>query len=578
MDIGVVGDGPAVEAVRAALGDVDVNVMPVDAELLDGFDLAVVVDTTGSESFAVADDALDRWVAVEIGGVGSVPLEGIDAAVSVFGEACYDCLRTRVESGGADPADAPRGRRSAVRYAGAVAGRRTIRLLSGDPVSDTIVEVPGPERTLLPVPGCDCGPGPGDALPRDHEETPLSDAVSRAELAVDSRVGPLGEVGEQSSFPVPYYVAATADTTPFSDARAAEFAGGADADWNVAFMKALGEGLERYAAGVYRESAFTVGTAADVPNPVPPDAFVRPDDRPRYDPDDRLPWTEGEPLGGGAAGGPMTAGDGSAAGEVASLPAEFVHFPPPEKRYRPAIKTGLGLGSSGPEATLSGLYETIERDATMTTWYSTTEPLGLDVDDETFSELRKRARAESLSVSTVLVTTDVDVPVVAVGVHRDGEWPRFAAGSGANLDPVAAARSALAEALQNWTELRTMGRDAAGEQSAAIGRHADFPEATREFFDPDATVSCAGLGEPTVDGAEELDAVVERVRAVGLDAYVARTTTRDLRTLGFEAVRVLVPGAQPLFTGDPFFGERATAVPESMGFEPRLDHEYHPFP
>ena len=151
-------------------------------------------------------------------------------------------------------------------------------------------------------------------------------------------------------------------------------------------------------------------------------------------------------------------------------------------------------------------------------------------------------------------------------------------GSGADLDPAAAARSALAEALQNWTELRSMGREAADEQGAAIGRHADLPAETAAFFDPDATVSAAEVGEPEPSGAEELAAVVDRVERVGLDPYVARVTTRDLATLGFEAVRVLVPGAQPLFTGEPFFGERAREVPRSMGFEPALDREYHPFP
>ena len=30
MDIGLVGDGPAVDAIKTALGDVDVNVMPVE--------------------------------------------------------------------------------------------------------------------------------------------------------------------------------------------------------------------------------------------------------------------------------------------------------------------------------------------------------------------------------------------------------------------------------------------------------------------------------------------------------------------------------------------------------------------
>ncbi|WP_066411296.1 YcaO-like family protein [Halorubrum aethiopicum] len=595
MDIGLVGDGPAVEAVSAALGDVDVNVMPVEPSLLDGFDLAVVVDTTGSATFDAANDLLDRWVAVEVGGVGGTPLADVDAAVTVLEDACYDCLGKRVASGGAEAADAPQGTRSAVRYAGAVAGRTAIRLLAGEPVGDTVREVPGPTRTLLPVPGCGCGSDPGPALPLEGEHRSISGALERAERGVDDRIGPIGEVGERESFPVPYYVSHVADTTPFSDVRAAEFAAGADDDWDAAFMKALGEGLERYAAGVYRESSFTTATEADVPNPVTPDAFVRPDDAAAYAPGDELAWTTGERLVGttGPAGSPPRNGDPSPDPEtVVSLPAEFVHFPPPEPRYRPAITTGLGLGNTGAEAALSGLYETIERDATMTTWYSTTEPLGLDLDDPVVDRLEKRARAESLSVSTLLVTTDVDVPVVAAAVHRDGDWPRFAAGSGADLDPAAAARNALAEALQNWTELRSMGRETAGEQGAAIGRHADLPDATREFFDPDATVPATTLDAPDFGGetggesdsrsgdggVAELEAVVDRVRAVGLDPVVARTTTRDVAALGFEAVRVLVPGAQPLFTGDPFFGERAREVPRSMGFEPTLDREYHPFP
>lgn len=563
MDIAVVGEGPAADAVSAALGDVDVNVMPVEATLLDGFDLAVVVDTAGSAAFEEANGLLDRWIAVEVGGVGGVPLDEVDAAVTVFDDACYDCLGRRVASGGSEPTDAPTGRRSAVRYAGAVAGRRTIRLLAGDRVGDTVVEVSGPERTLLPVPGCDCGAEPSGGLPRGHEDRSLDDAIARAERAVDTRIGALSEVGEQESFPVPYYVARVADTTPFSDVRAAEFGGGVDADWDAAFMKALGEGLERYAAGVYREASFTRAAAANVPNPVTPDAFVRPESAAAYAREDRLPWVTGERLG---------------AGESASLPASFVHFPPPDRRYRPAITTGLGLGNSGPEAALSGLYESIERDATMISWYSTTEPLGIAVDDPVFEELRKRARAEDLSVTPLLVTTDIDVPVVAVGVHREGDWPRFAAGSGADVDPVAAARSALTEALQNWTELRSMGEAAAEEESAAIGHHAGFPAETRSFFDPDASVSAEAVGDPELSGPDELAAVVDRVEAVGLEAYAARITTRDLAALGFEAVRVLVPGAQPLFTGDPFFGERASEVPRSMGFEPTLDGEYHPFP
>ncbi len=432
-------------------------------------------------------------------GVGGVALTDVDAAVTVFEEACYDCLCTRVASGTTDSsetADAPTGTRSAVRYAGAFAGRAVVQLLSGGSVGDTVREVPGPTRHLLAVPGCSCGDVPDAALPRADRTRSVSAAIDRAERGVDARIGLLTEVGERESFPVPYYVSRLADTTPFSDGSAAAFAGGAADDWDVAFMKALGEGLERYAAGVYDSSTVTTAPAADVQDPVAPDAFVRPDDATRYDPDDRLAWVRGETL---------------ATGAVRHLPAEFVHFPPPERRYRPPITTGLGLGNSGPEAALAGLYEVVERDATMTTWYATTEPLGLHVDD-----------------------------------------------------PV--------------TELRSMGKAGADDAGAAIGYHADRPPQTAAFFDPATTVDAEGIGEPDLDGSAALETVVERVQAAGLSPVAARLTTRDLATLGFEAVRVLVPGAQPLFTGEPFFGDRAREVPRSMGYEPALDRPYHPFP
>ncbi|MEF8781382.1 MAG: YcaO-like family protein, partial [Haloferacaceae archaeon] len=424
----------------------------------------------------------------------------------------------------------------------------------------------------------------GDDDPESEERPSLEGALERAQRAVDERVGILSQVGERESFPIPYYVAATADTTGFSDARAAEFAGGADPDWDRAFMKALGEGLERYCAGVYRADGFERAPAASLRGQqegrvVGPEEFVTPDD---YgdggDPERSRPWVRGTRL--------REAGD---AGESAWLPAESVFYPPVERRFAPAITTGLGLGNTATEAVLSGLYEVIERDATMLAWYSTFEPLKLEFDGE-LTDLRKRARAESLTATVLLVTQDVDVPVVAAAVHRDpsefpdpvaedaDEWPAFATGSGASLDPVAAARSALAEALQNWTELRAMGPANAEEQGGAIGRYAGFPGEARAFVDAAASVPAATLGEPERSGRAELDAVLERIETVELEAYAARTTTRDVAGLGFEGARVVVPGAQPLFTGDPFFGDRARTVPGTMGFEPHLDREYHPFP
>ncbi len=573
MDIAVVGPDPASEALRAAFADVDVNVMTVEPDLLDGFDFAAVVGTAGDGIFRAANAALDRWVAVEVGGIGGHAFEELDAAVTLFDSesGCYACLRDRVAAN-LDPEDEvaePRGIKSAVRYAGALAGRRAIRYLSGEAIAGTVAEVPGTVREFLPSPGCGCGPV-SEEFQLSHRTVALDHALDRAERAVDERVGVLRNVGERESFPLPYYVAATADTSPFSDARCAEFAAGVAPDWDTAFMKALGEGLERYAAGVYRTDGFREAPSEALEVSVSVDRFVRPDTHPTPAPTDAIRWVRGRELG---------------TGDQAWLPAEFVVFPPPTERYAPAITTGLGLGNSTIEAVLAGLYETIERDAIMLAWYSTFDPLGLEVTNSTYQTVAARARSEGLTATALLVTQDVDVPVVAAAVHRDADWPRFAAGSAADLDPGTAAADALTEALQNWIELRAMGPEQATDEEGAIGEHASFSSSAREFFTPDATVSAESVGgnapdesDEPLSGTDELDAVLSRLDATELEAYAARLTTRDLDGLGFEAVRTLVPGAQPLFTGDPFFGDRLGTVTDSMGFDPRPDRPFHPFP
>ncbi len=570
MDIGIVGSGPAAEAVEAAMGDLDARVVDIESDELAELGCCFVVGAAGADAFGTAANAsgLDRWIAVEIGGIGGRSVGEVDAAVSAFTptSGCYRCLERRV-SASTEPSEAdPSASTSAVRYAGAVAGRRATRILTGEDLGGTVVEIGEADthRRFHSVPYCRCSGGRDRTLSLDYRATDLDDALDRAEQAVDQRVGLIEQIGEQSSFPLPYYMASIAGTEGFSDAGAAPFAAGAAVDWNEAYMKALGEGLERYAAGVYRNAEFRRGPATALDDAVFPTRFVTSDN---YDPDSEAerPWVPGLDL---------TDESG------VWLPAEVVQYPPPERRIKPPITTGLGLGSSTVEATISGLSEVVERDATMLAWYSDYDPLGLSVDDERFRELEKRARSENLSVTVTLLTQDVDVPVVAATVHRDGEWPRFAAGSGADLDPVDAATGALAEALQNWTELRDMGPEQANDEGGAIGQYAEFPDRVRELTHPETTVPAASIADDAADltGEAALDALVDRVADAGLTPYAARTTTRDVAALGFEGVRAVIPEAQPLFTGEAFFGDRLQSVAASMGFEARPNRAYHPFP
>ncbi|ACV48332.1 MULTISPECIES: YcaO-like family protein [Halomicrobium] len=573
--VDVVGSGPATESLLATLDDLDVSIDHREAPAVDSADFAVVVDETGAATFETASeqarDGGTPWLAVELGGVGGRPV--VPAAVTGFDpdRECYDCLCGRIEAnttaaaeGGEDPGPAT------LRVAGAVAGEAVADYLAaGSARTDAdssvlghVVELPHRKRRFFPLPGCSCGGERETTIDRSHATVDTEQALERAERALDDRVGIVQQVGEAESFPAPYYLAQLTDTSGFSDVTAPRQAAGVAADWDGAFMKALGESYERYAAGVYTAAETTTATAASLDDAVAPEAFVAPDDA-GADATTELDWIGARNL---------------ATDESALVPAELVFHPPVGSHVRPPLTTGLGLGSSGCEALLAGLYEVIERDAAMLSWYSTFEPLGLTVDDDVFGTLYERAASEGLTVTPLLLTQDVDVPVVAVAVHRD-EWPSFAIGSAADLDPEQAALGALEEALQNWMELRSMGPEQAAEASGAIGEYADKPDRAVDLLAYDQTIPAEAVGPDAVDDGEaELDALVAALSEAGLTPYATRTTTRDLDELGFEGVRVLVPEAQPLFLGDAFFGERAETVPTELGFEPRLDRPHHPFP
>ncbi|MBS3760550.1 YcaO-like family protein [Halodesulfurarchaeum sp.] len=569
MAVLLIGEGPAVESAEAMLADSDVDVARGSMNDLPAADLAIVVGLAGSEGFETANEqAIESdtpWIAVELGGIGGVPMQGLSATITTLqpGYVCYDCLRSRVEANDVHAADEATAERPAARLAGSYAGIQAIRAFSGAQVAGVVVEVPYAERSLLPVPKCEHAPERDRSLELDDIDRTLDEALEQAEMAVGDRLGIVPLIGEHDSFPLPYYLASVTETTSWSDGNAPDRAAGVAQTWDGAFMKALGESLERYSAAMYRTDDLERQTPDEIDGPAP-DSFVS--------------VRDGYPESADSWKMPVVQGLDLQTEDSVTLPADLVFYPPPEGTIGQAITTGLGLGSGGVDAVLSGLYEVIERDATMLSWYSSFEPLGLEVPDSTFDSMVERARGNGLSVTPLLITQDVDVPVVAVAVSRD-EYPRFALGSAADLDAEAAAIDALSEALQNWMELRDLGPEEASEAGGEIGAYAKEPGAASSMASPEETVPATAVGPETVPaGRAELDALLDRMDAAGLDTYAASVTSRDVERLGFTAVRVLSPSAQPLFVDEPVFGDRARMVPEDLGFEPRLDRAFHPYP
>lgn len=573
MDVSLGGRGPAVRALSHALSETEATVRQEPLDSVADPSLSILVAD-------VADEGIRSWnrnarsraipaMLVEIGGVGGLEVSGVDAAVSGFAPtgACYDCLCRRVQRarGSVSPSSSPEP--GSARLAGAMAGQRAVRLLEGDtdrpgPLG-YVEEIPQARHRLLPVPDCECRAVRDHRLRKGVASRSVEASIEAASPAVDDRVGILTEVAEIESFPAPYYLGSTWESE-WSATDGQSYAAGVATGWDRAYMKAIGEGLERYAAATYAVDRLETAPARASGRRVPPSSFVT-----------------SEGVGDVSAGGDRwVRGESLQTGERVWLPAEFVFFPPPAVRHRPSITTGLGLGTGGGAAILAGLYEIVERDAAMLAWYSSYEPLELTVDSTRYRELARRIGAESLRATPLLLTQDIDIPVVAVAVHRrDGDWPRFALGVAANLDAERAASAALEEAVQNHMELARMGEQDAERQEPRLAEYARFPEPARALFDAEASVPAAAVGLTAApEGRAELETVLDRVEAAEMAVYGSRLTTPDIEPLGFEAVRILAPAAQPLFTDRPYFGERASRVPAELGFEPTLDREPHPFP
>ena len=569
MKIGLIGEDDVAAGFHRQLAVTNFEITERSARSIQSTDDVIVLTPGALGELEVVNSSIcetkQSLLLVQPEGVGSATLPDVTFSITLLSGAgpCLNCLNHRLAAAGAEESaqESRIQHRSVAQFAGVMAAH----LLSSQPTREGgwIWTWPYSERRVWPIPGCaECDPHATDRWappPTEGTSRSLAEALSKAEESIDRHVGIVTEIGEVASYPAPYYLAVVGDTAGFSDVEAPRHAAGLSHDWNVAYMKAVGEGLERYAAGVYREDWMTVGHPEDIEGAIHPDRFVRPDTWGEVT--EPIPWIPGESL---------------QTGEHCYLPAETCVFPPPSRQIRPAITTGLGLGNTGQEAILSGLLEVIERDACMLAWYSSFEPLGISVDTDAYNELAPRVQSEGLEISTVLLTQDIDIPVIAVAVHRDDKWPRIALGSAAAIDPADAAISALCEAIQNWRELSDIGESRADETSGWIGQYAANPTNVRQFFDVEGGVDVQQLSDQS--NRDPLELVKERVVAAGLEAYVAWLTPRDIRSLGFEAVRVVIPEAQPLFIDTPYFGKRLETVPPSLGFEQHPTGDPHPFP
>ncbi|MCZ8514307.1 TOMM precursor leader peptide-binding protein [Paenibacillus filicis] len=273
---------------------------------------------------------------------------------------------------------------------------------------------------------------------------------------------------------------------------------------------------------------------------------------------------------------------------------------------------GCAIGGSLEEAILHGIFEVVERDSFLMTWYARLPVSRLEHNssgDRELSIMIDRIRAIT-GYEVYLYNTTVENGIPSIwALAKGGTEHRvnLICAAGAHLDPVRAAKSAIFELAgliprieKRWTE-RSSEAEAMFNDSFLVQQMDDhallycLPQAEerlRFLLDERRSIRTFEEEFPSVpshvDLAEDLKQVLQTFRSLHLDVIVVEQSSSETLRNGLRCVKVLFPGMLPMTFGHHIRRltglDRILEVPMKLGYvNHRLTMEElnpypHPFP
>jgi ribosomal protein S12 methylthiotransferase accessory factor len=378
---------------------------------------------------------------------------------------------------------------------------------------------------------------------------------------------------------------------------------GASLSKEIALSKAIGESLERYFMGKYRESGFMSGTYADLSTRLAvldiQDLNGFTDEQKRvfpefdYSADSVLRWTEGRLY---------------PSGKRVLMPAQTVFWNYIYRNEKTLLKnttSGCAGHFTREEAVLSALLELIQRDAFLIYWLNNLSPSVLQIPTRTYTqldELLAYVQRYDLEITFLDTTADIMVPTVTcVVIDRAApEAPIISIGSSSGFDiEDALIQSALeaiavnsyAATLETYKATddyrpfsdKNLHRDArlsAWKGAAMMERFAFFLAGPSEHIRDFAARMPVqeNVGDRLAYLLKQFDALGK-----GYEVYLYEAEDPLLEEIGFHVVRVVVPQLIPMYLTEyaaPLASRRLREVPAKMGYEAAetLNPWPHPFP
>ena len=292
----------------------------------------------------------------------------------------------------------------------------------------------------------------------------------------------------------------------------------------------------------------------------------------RFDPEARIAWVWGVDI--------------SAAGSPVLVPADFVFRSRSTAPIFRANSNGAACHSSWRQAVINGIYEIVERDALMIAWLNrlSLPRVALDSSDADPWSLRRTFNELDLELAHVDITTDLAIPVL-LSVLRDRR------NSGLLLLNMVSHLHAQTQLAKLHRELAQFLFPYLADRDHFINDCTHDPDPNSVVTFPDhlgfyqaedrnrlaafltGAVITRRFGEGSylseaLTSPDEQEWLVRRLSARGHRTIVVDCTLPLLHELGLHAVKVLIPGLQPLNCGHrlrPLGGERVLTVAQRMG-------------
>lgn len=286
-----------------------------------------------------------------------------------------------------------------------------------------------------------------------------------------------------------------------------------------------------------------------------------------------------------------------------------------EKRYLPDSSNGVALGSNIDEASISGLFELIERDAFMVYWFSRSTPTKLENIEGLGSTGIQLILAYldyiGYDVHLFDITLESKVPTYWVLMELKDKTNTnkmaFYTAAGANINPLQAIESALIEAstsikaflvfrekryknkdvdsmITNFNNVKFLEDHLFLYSSYKMEYALSFALKSSKKIDAVASISKHNFYDQSTTQRELLNQIIAYMKPYHEEILQANLTSEPLKRLGFNCVKISVPTMQNISFGYEQQNVNTNRIKQGVeinqldGDPDKINPHPHPFP